>query len=70
AAQEMKKQKRFSALCIRRGNQPAWRVAKSVYRKWKHTAQFFQSQAQRRPLEFIRYRGPNEKLGTVADEPV
>jgi hypothetical protein len=42
----------------------------SVYRKWQNAAEFFQSQAQRRPLEFIRYRGPNEKLETVTDEPV
>lgn len=43
---------------------------KRVYRKWKNSSEFFQSQAQRRPLEFIRYKGPNEGWETVVDKPV
>jgi hypothetical protein len=29
-------------------------------RKWQNAVTFLRSQAQRRPLEFIRYKGPNE----------
>jgi hypothetical protein len=44
----------------------------SVYlRKWQNAVNFFRSQqAQRRPLEFIRYKGPDEGWETVVDKPV
>jgi hypothetical protein len=41
-----------------------------IYRKWQNTAEFFRSQSQRRPLEFIRYKGPNGGWDTVVDKPV
>jgi len=41
----------------------------SVYRKWQNAAEFFRSQAQRQPLAFVRYRGPDKGWETVADEP-
>lgn len=40
-----------------------------VHRKWQHAAEFFQSQAQRRPLAFVRYGGPNKGWEVVADKP-
>jgi hypothetical protein len=39
-------------------------------RKWQNAVKFFRSQAQRRPLELIRYKGPNEGWETVVDKPV